>query len=250
MSPAARSWWSWTSSAALVALLAAGCGGGSSSAPEIEGPFGAGAKQVWVTHSRGEPKAVVVMLHGLSPAPQRLDFKRWQRHLAGEGYDVIYARYEAQRGEPDARDGVVAGVRNGLAQLGKPKAPLVLVGHSRGGRLAVEAAAILKPRGAIAIYPGTINPSYEPPTNLAQIPASTSIWLLVGDRDEGVGAVGAVELLDRLHSFGITNGQIHGEMVRSTKAFVADHMSVYRTDPPAQKAIWARVDRLISRSIS
>ena len=36
----------------------------------------------------------------------------------------------------------------------------------------------------------------------------------------------------------------------STKAFVADHMSVYRTDPAAQKAIWARVDRLIRRSIS
>jgi dienelactone hydrolase len=249
VSPAARSWWSWTSSAVLLVALLAGCGGGDK-AGEIEGPYGAGAKQVWVTHSRGEPKAVVVMLHGLSPAPARLDFKRWQRHLADEGYDVIYARYEAKSGEPRARDGVVAGVRNGLAELGKPRAPLVLVGHSRGGRLAVEAAAYVKPRAAIAIYPGLINPAYEPPTNFSKIPATTSIWLLVGDRDEGVGAAGAVELLDRLHSFGITNGQIHGELVRSTKSFVADHMSVYRTDPAAQKAIWARVDRLIRQSIS
>jgi dienelactone hydrolase len=249
VSPAARSWWSWTSSAVVLVAVLAGCGGGSNAA-EIEGPFGAGAKQVWVTHARGEPKAVVVLLHGLSPAPQRLDFKRWQRHLADEGYDVVYARYEARRGEPRARDGVVAGTRNGLARLGRPKVPLVLVGHSRGGRLAVEAAAYLKPRGAIAVYPGTINPSYEPPTDFAKIPPTTSIWLLVGDRDTGVGAAGAVELLDRLHSFGITNGQIHGELVRSTKSFVADHMSVYRTDPPAQNAIWARVDRLIRQSIS
>src|SRR5262245_50737253 len=98
VSPAARSWWSWTSSALAVVALAAGCGG-SSDATRIEGPFGAGAKQVWVTHARGEPKAVVVLLHGLSPTPQRLDFKRWQRHLAGEGYDVIYARYEGDPGE-------------------------------------------------------------------------------------------------------------------------------------------------------
>jgi pimeloyl-ACP methyl ester carboxylesterase len=204
---------------------------------------------VWVTHARGKPKAVVAILHGLSPTPQRLDFKRWQRHLADEGYDVVYPRYEEVRGDPRARDGVVAGVRGGLRKLGDPQAPLVLVGHSRGGRLAVEAAAYLKPREAIAIYPGAINVSYEPPTDFQRIPAETSIWLVVGDRDEAVGSAGAVELYERLRTFGIPNAQIHPLVIRSTKRFTADHLSVYRTDPPAQKAIWARVDSLIRQAL-
>jgi pimeloyl-ACP methyl ester carboxylesterase len=246
VSSAARCWWSWTSSAALVLLVAA-CGG--SAASRIEGPFGAGAMQVWVTHAHGEPKAVVAILHGLSPTPQRLDFKRWQLHLAREGYDVIYPRYEDVSGEPRARDGVVGGVRDGLKRLGHPAAPLVLVGHSRGGRLAVEAAAYLKPREVIAIYPGTINASFEPPTDFTRIPASTIIWLVVGDRDEGVGSAGAVELFERLRTFGIPSVQIHPLVIHSTKAFTADHMSIYRTDPAAQKAVWARVDRLIRQAV-
>jgi dienelactone hydrolase len=247
VSRAARYWWSSTSSLLALALLA-GCGG--SAAGTIEGPFGGGARQVWVTHAHGKPKAVVVLLHGLSPKPQRLDFKRWQRHLADEGYDVVYPRYEAQQGEPRARDGVVAGVRDGLKRLGAPKVPLVLVGHSRGGRLAVEAAAYLKPREAIAIYPGTINPSYEPPTDFSRIPAETAIWLVVGDRDEGVGSSGAVELFERLRTFGIASAQIHPLVIRSSKRFTADHMSVYRTDAAARKAIWARVDRLIAGALA
>jgi pimeloyl-ACP methyl ester carboxylesterase len=226
----------------------AACGGGSQ-VPEIQGPFGDGAEQVWVTHAHGKPKAVVAILHGLSPTPQRLDFKRWQRHLAEEGYDVIYPRYESESGEPRARDGVVAGVRRGLKRLGDPSAPLVLVGHSRGGRLAVEAAAYLKPREAIAIYPGTINASFEPPTDFTRIPASTTIWLVVGDRDEGVGSAGAVELFERLRTFGIPSVQIRPLVIRSTRRFTADHMSVYRTDPPAQEAVWARIDRLISQAV-
>jgi dienelactone hydrolase len=243
VSRAARCWWSSTSSVLALALLA-GCSG--SGARTIDGPFGDGARQVWVTHARGKPRAVVALLHGLSPTPQRLDFKRWQRHLADEGYDVIYPRYEAQRGDPRARDGVVAGVREGLKRLGAPKAPLVLIGHSRGGRLAVEAAAYLEPREAIAIYPGTINPSFEPPTDFSRIPAETTIWLVVGDRDEGVGSAGAVELFERLRTFGIPSVQIHPLVIRSTKRFTADHMSVYRTDAAAQKAVWGRVDRLIA----
>jgi pimeloyl-ACP methyl ester carboxylesterase len=247
VSRAARCWWSSTSSALTLALLA-GCGG--SAVGTTEGPFGDGARQVWVTHARGKPKAVVALLHGLSPTPQRLDFKRWQRHLADEGYDVVYPRYEALRGEPRARDGVVAGVRDGLKRLGAPKVPLVLIGHSRGGRLAVEAAAYLKPREAIAVYPGTINPSYEPPTDFSRIPAETTIWLVVGDRDEGVGSAGAIELFERLRTFGIPSAQIHPLVIRSTKQFTADHMSVYRTDAAARKAIWARVDRLIAGALA
>ncbi len=252
MSRAARCWWSWTSRALLLgvvlaALVASGCGGGSDEA-RIEGPLGRGRAQAWIVRADGTPKAVVAFLHGLAPDPG-LAFRPWLLHLAGEGYDVIFPRYEAVRGEPRARDGVIDGVRNGLRRLGRPKAALVLVGHSRGGRLAVEAAPFLKARAAIAIFPGRINPQFEPQTDFRALPRTTTIWLLAGEDDRDVGAAGAVELYRRLRSFGVPRAQIHGGVIRSTKTFRADHLSVYRTGPGARAAIWGRVDRLIRQAV-
>src|SRR5471032_2476027 len=119
--------------------------------------------------------------------------------------------------------------------------------HTRGGRLAVEAAAYLKPQLVIAVYPGTINMLFEPATNFRKIPHSTNIYIFVGDRDHGVGNAGALELNERLLAFDFPAGRIHGAVIRSTPRFTADHMSVYDLGAPAQKAIWARVDRLIAR---
>lgn len=250
MSPGARCWSSWTSralAAAAVGALAAGCGG-SRDEPRIEGPFGAGRAQAWVVRADGDPRAVVAVLHGLAPDPT-LAFEPWLRHLANRGYDVIFPRYEEVRGEARARDGVVDGVRNGLRRLGRPRVPLVLVGHSRGGRLAVEAAPFLRAREAIAIFPGRLNPSYEPPTDFRRLPRSTTIWLLTGEDDRDVGAGGAVELFERLRTMGVPRAQIHGGVIRSTRAFRADHLSVYRTGPGARRSIWGRVDRLIRQAV-
>ena len=78
----------------------------------------------------------------------------------------------------------------------------MLVGHSRGGRLAAEAAAFLKPRLVIAFFPGLINVQMEPPTNFKLIPPTTDIYVFVGDKDTSVGNSGAIELDDRLLHFG------------------------------------------------
>jgi pimeloyl-ACP methyl ester carboxylesterase len=237
---------SWTirGAAAAVAVLAlAGCG--KPWQAKIEGPFGKGSDQYWVIRAHGRPKAVVALLHGLSPSSGE-QLEPWQVHLAAQGDDVIFPRYEQPPPAPDARDHAVKGIRAGLAKLGHPDAPLVLLGHSRGGRLAVEAAAFLKPRLVLAVYPGTINIQMEPPTNFRKIPRSTNIYLFVGDRDEGVGATGAIEMDHRLLVFGFPAARIHGEVIRSTPHFTADHLSVYDLGAPAQKAIWARIDRLIA----
>jgi pimeloyl-ACP methyl ester carboxylesterase len=247
VSRAARYWSSWTTSAVLVAVLV-GCSGSGDHAPAVEGPYGSGRAQAWVVPAEGKPKAVVAVLHGLAPDPG-LAFQPWLVHLAERGYDVIFPRYEAVRGEPRARDGVIDGVRNGLGHLGHPTVPLVLVGHSRGGRLAVEAAPFLKAREAIAIFPGRINPSYEPQTDFTKLPRTTAIWLLVGQDDHDVGAAGAVELFERLRTMGVPRAQIHGGRIRSTRGFRADHLSVYRTGPGARRAIWGRVDRLIRQAV-
>ena len=193
MSRATRSWSSWTTSAAVL-LVVAGCGSHWRATFQ---PTGVGKDQYWTVRAKGTQKAVVVLLHGLGrDSGEQLE--PWQAHLAGEGYDVIFPRYEEPPPDPFARNNIVGAVGRALGTLGRPDVRLVLVGHSRGGRLAVEAAAFLHPRLVVAVYPGQINPQFEPPTNLSLIPRTTSIWLLAGDRDTTVGRVGVDELTHRL----------------------------------------------------
>jgi dienelactone hydrolase len=243
VSRAARCWSSWTISALAVLALAA-CGGTWHATFQAHG---VGKAQYWVVRAKGKPKAVVVLLHGLGQNSGE-QLEPWQAHLAGRGYDVIYPRYEDPPPAADARDNIVGAVRSGLGDLGRPNVPLVLLGHSRGGRLAVEAAAFLKPKLVLAFYPGQINPSFEPPTNFKLLPQTTNVWLFVGDKDTSVGNQGAVEIAERLLSFGFPAKHIHAVVIHS-KGFTADHMSVYDLGPAAKRGIWDRADRLIEQAI-
>jgi pimeloyl-ACP methyl ester carboxylesterase len=235
---------------ATAAVCLAGCGSSGPGRPlELQGPFGKDAGEFWLVRAEGKPKAVVAVLHGLSQ-DSGLQYQQWLLHLAEKGDDVVYPRYEQPAGDPNARNGVVAGVRAGVEKLGDQKVPLVLVGHSRGGRLGVEAAAFLHPAGVVAVEPGQINPAFEQRTNLADIPRSTQIWLLVGDRDEDVGSDGAIELFERLRSYGVARAQIHAGIIRSSIAFTADHMAPVRADTGTRTVLWPQVDRLISRAAS
>jgi predicted esterase len=241
VSRVARCWSIWASSAVLL-VAAAGCGD-SKWQPEFTST-GVGKDQYWVVQPQGDPKAVVVFLHGLGQDSGE-QLEPWQAHLAEEGYAVVYPRYESPPPDPQARNNIVGAVGRALGDLGRPDVPLVLMGHSRGGRLAVEAAAFLNPRLVIAIFPGQINPSFEPATNFKLIPKTTDIYLLVGDRDKSVGNTGAIELDDRLLAFGFPAARIHGGVIHSTNGFVADHGSVYTLSDAGKRAIWDRVDRLI-----
>ena len=101
VSRVARCWSSWTISAALLAALAAlrrqRLAADSSSRP-------APARSSTGSSSRtGDPKAVVVLLHGLGQDSGE-QLEPWQAHLADEGYDVIYPRYESPPPDPQARE--------------------------------------------------------------------------------------------------------------------------------------------------
>ena len=114
-SRAARCWSSWTVSAVVVAGLLVACGG-SSWQPTFSST-GAGKEQYWVVKSKGDPKAVVVLLHGLDQNSGE-QLEPWQAHLAGEGYDVIYPRYEQPPPDLDARDNIVSAVGRALSRSG------------------------------------------------------------------------------------------------------------------------------------
>ena len=243
MSRAARCWSSWTCSAALLLALA-GCG--KTWQPTFV-DHSVGKDEYWTVQAHGKPKAVVVFLHGLGQDSGE-QLEPWQAHLADEGYDVIYPRYEDPPPDLQARYNIVGAVGRGLGDLGRPNVPLIMLGHSRGGRLAVEAAAFLKPKLVLAYYPGQINVQMEPPTNFKLIPRTTQIYLFVGDKDTSVGNSGAVELAERLLAFGVPTTQIHAQTIRS-RGFTANHMSVYDLSPAAKKAIWGRADALIEKSL-
>ena len=140
---------------------------------------------------------------------------------------MIYPRYEQPPPDLDARDNIVGAVGRALSRSAARRCRSILVGHSRGGRLAVEAAAYLKPRLVIAFFPGQINVQMEPATNFKLIPPTTNIYLFVGDKDTSVGNTGAIELDDRMLHFGFPAARIHGGVIHSAPGFTADHMSVY-----------------------
>ncbi len=235
--------------ASLVLALAvlAGCGG---NAPlKAEGPFGSGDDQVWYVKPHGKPRAVVVLLHGLS-RKTTLDFQPWLLHLAEQGDAAVFPLYEADPPAGDARDHALAGLETALHRLGDPKVPIVLVGHSRGGRLAAEVAAVmpaekLKASAVVAIFPGLINPAFEPPTDFSKLDPATRIWILVGEEDHDVGSAGAIELFERLHAFGFPSESVVPVKVRSRPGFHATHMSVYDTSAQAHAVFWGRVDRIV-----
>jgi dienelactone hydrolase len=246
VSRAARCWSSSRSSvlALLLAAALAGCGGAQWH-PKIEGPYLQGKLQYWLVRPQGQPKAVVVLLHGLSRYTGE-QLKQWQYHLAEQGDAVIFPRYEDPPPDPAARVNIVVAVDQALDKLGQPKAPLVLLGHSRGGRLAVEAAAYLEPELVVAVFPGLLNPAFELPTNLGLIPPTTQIYLFSGDRDVDLRNFGVRELQQRLAAGGFPASSVHVGVIHSIPGYTASHDSVYRTGPAVQKALWARVDRLIA----
>ncbi len=67
----------------------------------------------------------------------------------------------------------------------------------------------------------------------------------MGENDRGVGNAGALELYERLTSFGFPDGNVIPVKVRSRPGFLATHMSVYDTSDTAHGIFWGRVDRIV-----
>lgn len=128
--------------------------------------------------------------------------------------------------------------------------PTVVIGYSRGGRLAVDYAALAPaveqtPAAVMSVFPPILNPDVEAVIDLASIDPSTHIWILVGDRDQSVGREGARELLRRLSQGNFPPANVRAILVTSKGNFEAHHGAPLRTSAGAKRAFWDRADRLI-----
>jgi len=232
----------------VLAVSAPAALGGSAPHPRQLGPFGSGANLYWLWHAQGKRQAVVVFLHGLDRSELNpANHLPWIEHLAQQGDDVIYPMYEIQPGARGAIRHTLDAVGPALRRLGRTKVPVVVVGYSRGGRLAVEFAAVapaiqLVPAAVMSIFPSALNPLAEETIDLRTLEPSTRIMLVVGQEDSREGAQ---ELLHRLEQAGFPARHIQAVVISSKGSFHADHFSAMQAGPEARRQFWARLDRLV-----
>jgi dienelactone hydrolase len=238
------------SAAIALGILATVACGAQSGSRHGEESYGYGADEVWVFRpAHSSPRSVVVFVHGhggpLEDTPRY--HRAWLRHLAARGNAVLYPRYELMPGAHDTVTHIVNAVRTGMNVLGNPDVPLVGIGYSRGGRLVMDWAAraagtAFAPRALLSVFPAS---GEDPEEDLSQISSRTPILVLVGDRDEVVGSVGARALAAELAPTGSLPGNVGVEVVHSRGAFIASHLSVLEDSPGARSAFWDRADNLI-----
>ena len=244
--------------AALLALLAllAGCGGDGAPALRettrgdlIYATGGTGAGRVTVIRRADAepPYPVVLFLHGWGATEPRF-YGPWLEHLAREGNAVVYPRYQQSVAEPPAQvlGNAQVGIRLAFDGLDLARDGLVVAGHSAGGALAADYAAIAAeaglpaPRAVLSMYPGRAFrgidigiPSAGP------VPAGVTLRVLTGEQDSVVDPRDAQAIVrdarttDRRLSLVTANG-------------AADHLGPQRETPVARRVFWARLDRMIA----
>jgi dienelactone hydrolase len=233
----------------FVAGLLAGCGGTAKREGGVaERSVGKSEHQVWLFEPRGrEPKRLVVFIHGRGGKREDTPYyhRPWLRHLAERGSAVLYPRYEQIPGDARGLRFLVDALPPAAAQLPQGL-PVVLIGYSRGGGLAVDYAALQPeigtPRAVLAVFPILLDARLS----LRSIPPRVRFLFLVGDRDTQVGVGGTRDLLQQLLAAGYPRRLLDAELVRSKGAFRATHLSVLENSPGAREAFWARADRLIA----
>jgi len=252
--------WSYVLVPALATALAlAGCGS-RDAAPHtpitaVARTVGTGADKTWViAPSRGDPISVVVFLHGLGDQKETtpVHHRPWLDHLARSGSYVLYPRYELHPGAALGMKHAVVGTLAALKEVDpEGKLPLVLVGYSRGGGMAVEMAGLspalgIAPKAVLGVFPADM----EAPIDYTQTPHSLQVRFLVGDMDTVVGDVGARRLTDKLLSAGFPEANVGTRVVHSPLGFEATHLSVLSDSNAARRAFWLPADRLIAAARS
>jgi acetyl esterase/lipase len=164
--------------------------------------FGSGGQSYWLfepAEPRPERAAVVVFHHGwlaMNPGV----YGAWIEHLARSGFVVIYPRYQADTLTPPSRflPNALTAVKDALGVLqtapGRVRPDrdrFALIGHSAGGNLSVQMAAVAqdeglpRPSAVVAVLPGEVKPSRSP--TLDRLPAATLLVVIAAEQDIVVG---------------------------------------------------------------
>lgn len=259
----------------LLSLVLAGCGGGGGPAPQVTptarpalereaGPdppgvvserFGRGAQSTYVIRpDRDGRRPVVLFLHGWG-ATLPPNYRPWLNELAGRGNVVLYPRYQDSFLTPPDQvlGNLIAGVRLALRGVKARLRPetLVVVGHSAGGALSADYAAVARaaglpaPRAILALYPGrTLRgvASGIPEVAPRRIPPDTRVVALGGADDATVGTAPARRIV--ASATAVPRARRTYELVEDPE--VADHLGPQRATAASRRTFWARLDRLIA----
>ncbi len=92
---------------------------------------------------------MVIFFHGQGGPEEATpaNHRAWIDHMVKQGAVVVYPRYE-QDYAASVLGSAIAGVKTANEKLGKPDLPVLAIGYSRGGALAVEYAAASAGKGA------------------------------------------------------------------------------------------------------
>jgi hypothetical protein len=238
----------------LTAVLAlAGCGesGNFPERPSAVGPIGKGAAGVWLFRPAGKPKDLVVYFHGQGGAEEAtpVNHRPWIDHLVARGSVVVYPRWEITY-ESDPMQYVITGVRAATKRVDVGGLPVLAIGYSRGGPLAVEYGAVAAkndlpvPDRIMSIFPASVG-NEQHLIDLTPLDHSTKVLIQMGQEDAIVGRAGARVLLRRLQLGGFPAQNIQLDFVNSHAGFTADHFAPLRTSRSAQAAFWRPADRLL-----
>lgn len=196
-----------------------------------------------------QPRPVVIFLHGwVAIDPAR--YGPWIGHLVRNGSTVVYPAYQTKptRDTVTPLANVLAGVRSALGHVAIVPGRLVVAGHSAGGALAADYAAVAAanglpaPAAVFSVYPGrrlrhltTTIPEFD----LASIAPGTRVLAYAGERDSAVGSSAARRIVT-----GAVHADARLEVVRDDA--VDDHSAPRRYDGAAQRTFWEPLDALIS----
>lgn len=167
----------------------------------IKNRFGTGGQEYWVFEpDTPKPRTapLVVFMHGWG-GMNPLYYGAWLDHLVRRGNIVVYPRYQAGLLTPvkDFSPNTIHAIKDAIARLQadpihvKPDLnKFAVVGHSMGGLLAANIAAVAKESGlpqvraVMSVEPGISDaPVNFPLADLTKIPSETLLLAVAGDQD-------------------------------------------------------------------